>query len=528
MSANKKKSSMRLATKLGWLVACALIGVVVISGSFLYSERTLILEERKATVRQVVEAAHATIAHFGNLAQSGKLSEQEAKQRALETLEALRYNGQEYFWVNTISAHPIMVMHPVSKNLIGTDLSDISDPTGKRLFVEMTNLVEQSEKGYVFYLWPKPGSKDPIEKVSYVQGYKPWGWMVGSGVYIDTVQATIMGRLLKFGAGTIALGILLLLAGILIARSVLRQIGGEPEDAANITQHLAAGDLYIDIELKGNDHTSLLYAMKNMRDSFANIVKQVRSDSEAIATATAQIASGNQNLSTRTEEQASSLEETASSMEQLTSTVRQNAENASQANQLAISASDIATNGGNAVQEVVQKMHSIDDSSRKMADIINVIDGIAFQTNILALNAAVEAARAGEQGRGFAVVATEVRNLAQRSAKAAQEIKDLINDSVSKVEDGSKQAEHAGETVKKVVDSIRNVRNIMEEITAASTEQSDGIEQVNRAIMQMDSVTQQNAALVEEAAAAAESLRALSKSLVETVKVFKIRKEETS
>jgi methyl-accepting chemotaxis protein len=259
-----------------------------------------------------------------------------------------------------------------------------------------------------------------------------------------------------------------------------------------------------------------------MNDSLVRTVGDVRSGAETVATASGQIASGAQDLSSRTEEQASSLEETASSMEELTSTVKQNADNARQANGLAVSASEVAIKGGTVVEQVVDTMGSINESARKIVDIIGVIDGIAFQTNILALNAAVEAARAGEQGRGFAVVASEVRNLAHRSAAAAKEIKTLIDDSVEKVETGSKLVGQAGATMDDIVTSIQRVTDIMGEITSASQEQSAGIEQVNRAIAQMDQVTQQNAALVEEAAAAAQSLQEQAGSLVHVVSVFKL------
>jgi methyl-accepting chemotaxis protein len=259
-----------------------------------------------------------------------------------------------------------------------------------------------------------------------------------------------------------------------------------------------------------------------MNESLAGIVFEVRGSTDSITTAAQEIAQGNADLSQRTEEQASSLEETASSMEELTSTVRQNAENAKQANQLAVNASDIAVKGGKVVNEVVETMSSISASSKKIVDIISVIDGIAFQTNILALNAAVEAARAGEQGRGFAVVASEVRNLAQRSAAAAKEITALIDDSVNKVDSGSKQVDQAGATMAEIVQAVKRVTDIMSEIAAASNEQSSGIEQVNKAITQMDEVTQQNAALVEEAAAAAEAMQGQSEVLMQAVSVFKL------
>jgi methyl-accepting chemotaxis protein len=271
-----------------------------------------------------------------------------------------------------------------------------------------------------------------------------------------------------------------------------------------------------------------MQALGKMNDSLAKIVGDVRVGTEAITTASSEIAAGNLDLSSRTEQQASSLEETASSMEELTSTVRQNADNARQANQLAVTASEVAVKGGTVVGQVVDTMSSINESSRKIVDIISVIDGIAFQTNILALNAAVEAARAGEQGRGFAVVASEVRNLAQRSAAAAKEIKALIDDSVGKVDAGSKLVGEAGSTMNELVDSVKRVTDIMSEIMAASEEQSSGIEQVNQAIAQMDQVTQQNASLVEEAAAAAESMQDQSRKLTEVVGAFKLNGMQTA
>ncbi|MDL2358474.1 MAG: methyl-accepting chemotaxis protein, partial [Pseudomonadota bacterium] len=328
----------------------------------------------------------------------------------------------------------------------------------------------------------------------------------------------ISGRNLLLGVGALAI---LIGAGFAIA--ITRSITGPIQEAVRVAETVSAGDLTSDIADHHTDETGkLMAALKVMNDSLVGIVGQVRSGTDTIATASREIADGNMDLSSRTEEQASALEETASSMEQLTSTVKFNADNARQANQLAIAASDVATQGGTVVAEVVATMGSINDSSRKIVDIISVIDGIAFQTNILALNAAVEAARAGEQGRGFAVVAAEVRNLAQRSAGAAKEIKTLIGDSVDKVDAGSRLVDQAGKTMSEVVASINRVTSIMNEITTASDEQREGIEQVNQAITQMDTVTQQNAALVEEAAAAAASMQDQAARLSDVVGVFKL------
>jgi len=339
---------------------------------------------------------------------------------------------------------------------------------------------------------------------------------VRAGATADAVYSQARLWVVGLLVGAVALGLVL---ALWIARLVARPL----EEAVKVAQSVAAGDLTSRIESDTTDETGLLLeALKGMNDSLVKIVGEVRTGTDTIATASSQIASGNQDLSSRTEEQASSLEETAASMEELTSTVKQNADNARQANQLAVSASEVAVKGGTVVSQVVDTMGSINASSKKIVDIIGVIDGIAFQTNILALNAAVEAARAGEQGRGFAVVASEVRSLAQRSAAAAKEIKTLIGDSVEKVEEGSKQVEEAGRTMEEIVGSVKRVTDIMGEITAASQEQTSGIEQINQAITQMDQVTQQNAALVEEASAAAQSLQEQAGSLSEVVGVFRL------
>jgi methyl-accepting chemotaxis protein len=304
-----------------------------------------------------------------------------------------------------------------------------------------------------------------------------------------------------------------------LANAIVRPI----RQAVDLAEKVAGGDLTQHIDASGKDETgALLRALRHMNDGLVAIVAQVRSGTDTIATASAEISAGNMDLSSRTEQQAGSLGTTASTVEELTGTVRQNADNARQASQLSIAASEIATQGGAVVDQVVQTMGAINDSSKKIVDIISVIDGIAFQTNILALNAAVEAARAGEQGRGFAVVAGEVRTLAQRSAAAAKEIKQLIVDSVSKVEDGTKLVDQAGMTMSEVVDSIRKVSDIVAEIASASGEQSTGIEQVNKAIADMDSSTQHNAALVEESAAAATALRDQADKLAEVVALFHI------
>ncbi|MEP7295594.1 MAG: methyl-accepting chemotaxis protein [Burkholderiales bacterium] len=339
----------------------------------------------------------------------------------------------------------------------------------------------------------------------------------GAGIKQDIESARML---------MLAIGLAGLLVGGGVAwwltRTITGQLGGEPDYAANVVREIAAGNLAVEVQLRAGDGSSLLAAMKAMRDSLARVVGQVRNSSDSIATGSAQIATGNADLSQRTEEQASNLQQTAASMEQLSGTVKISAETAGEANQLAASASDAAVRGGEMVGTVVNTMQDIATSSKKIADIIGVIDGIAFQTNILALNAAVEAARAGEQGRGFAVVASEVRNLAGRSAEAAKEIKSLISASVEKVEVGARQVNDAGASMTEIVSQVQRVSQLISEISNASNEQATGISQVGDAVTQLDQVTQQNAALVEESAAAAESLRHQAATLAEVVRVFKL------
>ena len=310
--------------------------------------------------------------------------------------------------------------------------------------------------------------------------------------------------------------------GVTITRGLTGQLGGEPDDVRRIAAAVAEGDLAVSVSVRPGDDGSVMAAMRAMRDRLATVVSQVRQSSDSIATGSAQIATGNADLSQRTEEQASNLQQTAASMEELTSSVKSNADTTTQASRLASSASDAAARGGEVVGEVVSTMQAIADSSKKISDIIGVIDGIAFQTNILALNAAVEAARAGEQGRGFAVVASEVRTLAQRSASAAKEIKSLISDSVEKVETGTRQVDAAGTSMQEIVRQVQSVNQLISEVNAATAEQTSGIGQVGDAVTQLDQVTQQNAALVEESAAAAESLRLQAARLAEVVSVFRL------
>ncbi|HEX7988145.1 MAG TPA: Cache 3/Cache 2 fusion domain-containing protein [Duganella sp.] len=433
-----------------------------------------------------------------------------------EKIKAITIGQTGYIYVLNAApgkAQGTMLIHRTRE---GENLFERKTPDG-RLFIQDMLAAKQ---GSMTYDWPDADGKELREKMVEFKTFKDWNWLIVGGTYTEEITheaATLRNRYAALG-----LGALLVFAGVLflLVRSVVSRPLARAEEAAT---RIAQGDLDVHLEIDNKDEIGLvLRALNGISSNLSTVVGQVRTGAEQITSASGEIASGNLDLSSRTEEQASSLEETAASMEQLSSAVKQNADNAAQANQMALAASGIAARGGEVVAQVVDTMGSINQSSRKIVDIISVIDGIAFQTNILALNAAVEAARAGEQGRGFAVVASEVRSLAQRSATAAKEIKALIDDSVSKVDVGSRQVEQAGTTMQEVVDSVRRVTDIMAEISSASEEQRAGIGQVHEAIAQMDQVTQQNAALVEEAAAAAHALQDQAHELEQVVRIFKL------
>jgi len=407
----------------------------------------------------------------------------------------------------------------------------INTPEEKAIWAELMALRKQylSSRDTVFAL--KKADKNEEAAALIDSGYAPAAKAYGDKIQrlqqferdeINRMAAEIQATYERSRNLMLGLAVLMVLFVLVCAALLAKSITEPLARAVQLARQVAEGDLTADISSNATDESGqLLSALGDMNGKLAGMVGAVRRSTDTITIASQEIAAGNADLSNRTESQASSLEETASSMEELTGTVRQNADNARQANQLVISASGVAQRGGSVVDQVVVTMNGIKDSSRKIADIIGVIDGIAFQTNILALNAAVEAARAGEQGRGFAVVATEVRNLAQRSAGAAKEIKTLIGESVNQVEQGGHLVDEAGRTMAEIVASVQHVADIMSEITAASQEQSAGIEQVNMAITQMDQMTQQNAALVEQSAAAAESMQQQAALLAQAMSVFK-------
>jgi methyl-accepting chemotaxis protein len=510
-------AQMTIRAKILFLAAIGFLGLVVVSGYVTVNGYNTSVQDRKDFVRQQVETASGVLAWAHAMETEGKLTREQAQTQAKQAISKLRYNKEEYFWLNDMQS--VVLMHPIKPALDNKSGSSVRDPNGLAVFDAFVDVVRKNKAGFQEYLWPKPGSEKPVGKISYVQGFEPWGWVLGSGLYTDDLKALATQRLLELGAVSLVMAALLGWLTFAISRSIAGSIG----EALVAVEAMTQGNLTVPMVANGRDEVAhLLRSMTAMQTNLSSVVSNVRRGAESVATASSEIASGNHDLSARTESQASALEETAASMEELSAQVKQNADSARQANQLATSASSVAVKGGEVVGQVVETMKGINDSSRKISDIISVIDGIAFQTNILALNAAVEAARAGEQGRGFAVVASEVRSLAGRSADAAKEIKSLISASVERVEQGTSLVDEAGVTMAEVVGSIKRVTDIMGEISAASNEQSLAVAQVGEAVTQMDQATQQNAALVEEMAAAASSLKTQAQDLVHVVAVFNV------
>ena len=513
--------TLSLRQKLWLPLVLAWLSLLALSVFHAWQSRELQFEARRAALADITDMSLSLVRDLARQASEGKLTEAEARQQALARLAAQRYGKDGY--VTVVGADSVIAMHPIKPELQGRNMLAFKDAKGTPLYVNIAAAGSSAEgHGYVDYWWPRPQSEAPSPKIAWVVRFKPWGWDLVAGDYVDDIEQGFHRALLQSGAALLVLGLLMSALSAVLARSIERAVGGEPAQVARQALSMAEGDLASELAPRGADPHSLAHAVNHLRLQMGHSLAQVREATTTIDHAAREIAQGNLDLSQRTEAQASALQQTAATMDQFSTTVQHNADNAHQAKQLAQNASEVASRGGSVVAQVVHTMKDINDSSRRIGDIIGVIDSIAFQTNILALNAAVEAARAGEQGRGFAVVASEVRQLAGRSAEAARQIKTLIHTSVGQVAQGSTLVDQAGQTMDEVVSAIRQVSDIVSQISAASAEQSAGVGQIGRAINQLDETTQQNAALVEEASAATHSLAAQVAVLREQLALFRL------
>ena len=509
--------NLRFNTKAAIISLAFMLPMLSLVGWLLKSELDSTMLSRMDATRQHVEISHGVLTWAHAQQASGKMSQAQAQQLAREAIAQLRYDGQEYFWINDMQ--PRVVMHPTRPELDGKDVSDLKDPNGLALFKAFADTVRQSGKGFVNYQWPKPGSAAPVDKISYVQGFAPWGWVIGSGIYVGDVQEVFMRRL-----GVAGLSVLLtLVVGGYLFLSFYRVMDGGLKETRRHLRAMTSGDLTTSPAPWGHDEAAqLMTELRDMQEALRTMVLRVRQSSDEIVHSASEIASGALDLSRRTEHTASNLEESAASMEQITATVHSGAENTQEASQMARRNAAVASDGGRVMREVVGTMEGIRASSAQIGDIIATIDGIAFQTNILALNAAVEAARAGEQGRGFAVVASEVRSLAGRSAAAAKEIKVLIDSSVQQVATGTGVVRKAGATIEDIVATSQRVNELLSEVATGAREQNQGITQIGQSVQELDRMTQQNAALVEETAAAASAMQGQAHQLAQEVARFKL------
>jgi len=540
-------SRLKLSTKLILQVAIILVCFsLVLVWTFLQLRERAFTEKMIAT-KNVVHVAYSLVAQYDESVKKGEMKLPDAQKRALKEIQNLRYAQKEYFWVNDLT--PRMIMHPFNAELNGQDVSDKKDPNGKRFFMEFVNVAKEKGEGMVEYQWPKPGETKPADKISYVALYKPWGWIIGSGIYVDDVQK----ELAKISYIIIGIIFLVVLGSLLLAFLVTRSITVPVHKMVAVSKKLATGDIDVQVDVDSKDEIGMLaqafrLMIENIRQSvksaaqvaegdltieikpqsekdllavsMLNMVTRLRSIFHDVKSAASNVAAGSEQLSASSEqmsqgttEQAASAEEVSSSMEQMISNIKQNADNAQQTEKIAIKSAHDAKEGGKAVGDTVKAM-------KEIAGKISIIEEIARQTNLLALNAAIEAARAGEHGKGFAVVASEVRKLAERSQLAAGEINKLSASSVQ-------IAEQAGQMLDRMVPDIQKTADLVQEISASSKEQDTGAEQINKAIQQLDQVIQQNASASEELSSTAEELSSQAQQLQEAVSFFKIEEGDT-
>ncbi|GED22889.1 methyl-accepting chemotaxis protein [Halomonas halmophila] len=497
------------------------LAMLLMVGWGAWENRETRLDERRASLEVYIDLAMAVVEEQAARAETGDISTELAKQRAAEVIKDMSYDeGRGYFYV--FNDDLALLSHPRLPE--GTSVADFQNVEERYLFREFLEDVAEGD-GFVDYLWVHEEGSEPAPKSSYHARFDDWGWTIGTGVYIDDINAAFIASLSRSLLALLVIGVPVSLAMVLVIRGITRGLGGDPRYAVDVARSIADGDLSREVRLRKGDQGSLLFDIERMRRALGSTIGDIRRDVDGVGGVVDELDAGNDELATRTEQQASALSETASSMEELTTTVRHNAEHAEQARTLSGETASNAAHGRSAMEEVVAAINEINDSATQMNGIVDTIDSIAFQTNILALNASVEAARAGEHGRGFAVVAEEVRQLASRSASATREIKTLIERSDGKVIEGTRRVKEADEIIAGIAADIQQLTALVGEISTATQEQSQGIEQVGEAVTQMDQMTQQNAGLVQGHTDASRRLVERSQHLRERVARFRIAAE---
>lgn len=544
----KAHSSMSLRNRLITLTVATVVGLSVLFVVVLMNQRAQLLSDRQEKVRNLVEVAHATVTHFEQQVAAGKLDTTAAQKGATDALRAMRYDNIEYFWINDLN--DTMIMHPIRADLDGKKLDQFKDKNGKLLFVEFNRVVEAQGAGFVDYVWPKPGFDEPVPKISYVKGTADWKWVVGSGIYIDDVDAIFWRNAFGFLAWGLGIGGFIAISLALVGRNLIRTLGGDPQYASQITRRIAAGDLTTDVVCAPGDTTSVLAGMKEMQQTLRQMIDEIVRGAEQLASASAQLLRASEEVAVRSAQQSEAASSMAAAVEEMTVSIGQVAENAHEAHTISVQSGELSSKGTTVIQSAATEMHEISravesssaiildlgQQSNQITSIVNTIREIADQTNLLALNAAIEAARAGEQGRGFAVVADEVRKLAERTSLSTAEISGMVEriqtgtrNAVTSMETGVRQASagvalatQAGESITEIRDGATRVMEVVNSISDSIREQGTVSSEIARSIEHIAQMSEESAHAVQDTAAAARHMQQLSSSLHGSVSRFKL------
>jgi methyl-accepting chemotaxis protein len=536
-----------LQTKLIAMTAGTLIAIFSLLTLVIFHNRDELLEDRREKIQSLVEAAYNQIEYYGNLAKTGALPETEAKKLAMDSLRNSRYSGNEYFWINDYQ--PRMVMHPIKPELMDKDLSTIKDAAGKHVYLEFNKVAKRDGAGFVDYQWSKPGQNSPTPKISYVKGYNPWGWVIGTGLYLEDIETKFHQRALTLGLWGLLISGFFGGSLFFLSKNIIRTLGCEPSEASEITQQIASGNLATPIECKPGDKHSLLANIQTMQNTLRNMISQIKQNAEQVASAAQQLMNSSKEVTSHSQRQSEAASSMAASVEEMAVSIDQVKENAREAYNISQTSGNNSENGAAIIHKAANEMSNISQTvqasslivedlgqqSDHITSIVNTIKEIADQTNLLALNAAIEAARAGEQGRGFAVVADEVRSLADRTAHSTTEIAEMVSKiqtgtreavgsmqaSMIKVEQGVELANQAGHSINEIRDGAQRVSSVVSGISSAISEQSQASNDIASKLETIAQMSEESAAAAEQSFEAAKQLQGLSASLHQTVAQFR-------